>query len=69
MSISGQAETTKNGSLAGMPTILLLVAEDDYLRPLGEEYAKLLSEAETPQEFAPGIFTRRYHFTCEDIAG
>jgi acetyl esterase len=43
--------TAKNGSLARMPPTLLLVAENDRLRPQGEEYAELLAKAGVPVEF------------------
>ncbi len=43
--------TAKNGSLQGMPETLVLVAENDNLRPQGEEYAALLQDAGVPVEF------------------
>ena len=43
--------TPKNGSLDGMPATLLLVAENDGLRPQGEEYAELLSKAHVSIDF------------------
>ncbi|MDA0349293.1 MAG: alpha/beta hydrolase [Verrucomicrobia bacterium] len=43
--------TPKNGTLAGMPPTLLLVAENDGLRPQGEEYAALLGNAQVRVEF------------------
>ncbi len=47
----GPYATAKNGTLEGMPPTLLLVAENDGLRPQGEEYAELLNEAHVPIDF------------------
>lgn len=43
--------TAKNGSLAGLPPTLILVAENDFLRPQGEAYAELLAKAGAPVDF------------------
>ena len=43
--------TPKNGVLDGMPQSLILVAEDDRLRPQGEEYAQLLGKVGVRVDF------------------